>query len=90
MEVPVQTPKLNVLTTLQELCLRSNLYKRAFRIPIIAELLSWGEDIAQEMSLEPTFQLMQRWAEQLEKDMMESPKNMKQRNSSGYFTIQIM
>ena len=58
MEVPVQTPKLNVLTTFQELCLRSNLHKRAFRIPTIVESLSWGEVIAQEMSLEPTFQLM--------------------------------
>ena len=56
----MQTPKLNVLTTFQELCLRSNLHKRAFRIPTIVESLSLGEVIAQEMSLEPTFQLMQR------------------------------
>ena len=74
--------KLNVLTTLQELCLQINLRIRAFRIPshlnVIADSLCWGKAIAQEMSLKATtFQLMQRWAEQLEIDMMTSPKNRK-------------
>ena len=58
------------LTTLQELCLRKNIHKRIFRIPTIVESLSWGIPIVQEMSLEATFQLMLRWAEQLEKYLM--------------------
>ena len=49
---------LNVLTTLQELCLQRNRHKRAFRIQthlkVILHSLSKGEAISQEMSLRAT------------------------------------
>ena len=58
---------------------------------VIADLLSRGEAIPQEMSLRATtFQLMQQWAGHLEIDIVESPKTGRRRNSSDHFTIQIM
>ena len=57
---------------------------------MIADSLSRGEAIPQEMSLRATtFQLMQLRAGQLEIDIMESPKTGRWRNSSDHFIIQI-
>ena len=58
---------------------------------VIADSLTRGEAIPQEMSLRATtFQLMQLIAGQLEIDIMESPKTGKRINSSDQFTIQIV
>ena len=80
--------KLNSLS-LQELCLQRNLHKRAFRYQLLG-IIKLGRSQSSRMSVEATFQLMQRWSEQLEKDMKTSPKTWKRRNSSHHFTIQIM